>query len=178
MTVTPANHLDVASVMRQTHAAGARGFRAGQVVSVGRGQGLGFGLSESEVQAVVDQFASVRDLPMEAVGWDQCARGLDEELSATGLPVEFMTPGYLSWHIRSDGWVTPCQIEEERLGHILNEPLLAIGRTDRLMALRCQAKSCRCIRNLNPTTEVDLPFRLAPAAEGPEVRVEPDMPAL
>ncbi|MGW4500323.1 sporulation killing factor system radical SAM maturase [Micromonospora sp. NPDC004336] len=163
MTVTPANHGDVGAVLAEVDAAGARLFRAGRVVPVGRGDQEGFSLSPAQVAAVNRQFNETVVTNVEALGWDRCG-DLGEQLAPTGLPVEFLTPGYLSWHVRADGRVTPCQIEAEPLGRILDEPLARIGGVDRLDEVRSVARGCQCIRRLNPTSDVDLPFGLTPGA--------------
>ncbi|MEU8114230.1 sporulation killing factor system radical SAM maturase [Micromonospora sp. NPDC048947] len=166
MTVTPANYRDVAAVVSDVDSAGARLFRAGRVVPVGRGDQDGFGLTPDQVADVIRQFQETRHLNLEALGWDQCV-DLGEQLAPIGLPVEFLTPGYLSWHVRADGQVTPCQIEAESLGRILTEPLELIGEPGRLAAVRSTARGCRCIQRLNPSEDVDLPFGLTP---GPSIR--------
>lgn len=62
-----------------------------------------------------------------------------------GLPVDFCSPGYLSWHVRADGWVTPCTIESARLGHIINEPVHTIGAPDRVATAKAAAQGCQCM---------------------------------
>lgn len=165
MTVTPANYGDLAAVVAEVAAAGARLFRAGQVVSVGRGDRDGFGLTEEQRIDVLRQFREVQGCNIRVLAWDRCS-DIGEELAGTGLPVEFLTPGYLSWYVRADGRVTPCQIEAESFGHITSEPLETLGQPDRLAGVRARAQGCRCIRRLNLDTEVDLPFGLAPT--GPD----------
>jgi sporulation killing factor system radical SAM maturase len=166
MTVTPTNHEDVATVLRQVSDAGARGFRAGAVVPVDRGAAPGFVLDAQQVAEVNRQFGRARALgcDLDAVGWDECS-GLDDELAATGLQVEFRTPGYLSWHVMPTGKVTPCQIEREPLGDILAEPLVDIGRPERLARVRSRARACACISQIRLPEEADLPFGLQPPAD-------------
>ncbi|HWH00118.1 MAG TPA: sporulation killing factor system radical SAM maturase [Pilimelia sp.] len=162
MTLTPANVGDLAAVVTEVAAAGARLFRASRVVTVGRGDRTGFALTEEQTAAVLRQFRQVRGLDIRVLAWDQCS-DIGQELAGAGLPVEFLTPGYLSWYVRADGEVTPCQIEEQSFGQITAAPLEHLGRPDRLADVRARARGCRCIRRLNPDTEVDLPFGLAPA---------------
>lgn len=163
MTVTPANYTEVGAVIEEVAAAGARLFRAGSTVPVGRGADAGFGLSKPQVEAVTEQFVKVGalGLDLEVTGWDRCADP-DEEFAATGLAVEFLTPGYLSWHIRADGRVTPCQVEERSFGDILTESLTQIGAPDRLAVIREEAEGCACVRNIRLAETPDLPFGLRP----------------
>ncbi|MCK2239254.1 MULTISPECIES: sporulation killing factor system radical SAM maturase [unclassified Crossiella] len=163
MTVTPANHTDVGAVIEQVAEAGARLFRAGSTVPVGRGDAAEFGLSEPQVAAVTEQFvqAGKLGLDIEVTGWDRCADP-DQEFAATGLDVEFLTPGYLSWHIRADGLVTPCQVEEKSFGDIRTESLTQIGDPRRLAAIRDEAVGCACVRNIRLEETADLPFGLRP----------------
>ncbi len=160
MTVSPLNHGDVETVMADVAAAGARMFRAGTTVPVGRGRDKDFGLSGAQYRDVTEQFAArSHGDGMEVVGWDSCSSQA-EEFSGLGLPVEFLTPGYLSWHVRSDGWVTPCQVEETPLGHILGNALSEIGDPVRLAGAQRQAVGCTCLRKIQRPSDHDLPFGL------------------
>lgn len=165
MTVSPGNHADVATVLREVADAGAHGFRAGAVMPIARGAAAGFELSARQIAEVNRQFASARDTAdqLDAVGWDQCG-GLDDELAATGLPVEFRTPGYLSWHVMPTGQVTPCQVEHESFGDIMREPLSEIGDPQRLVGIRSRARACACIGAIRLPDEADLPFGLRPGS--------------
>lgn len=166
MTVVPENYRDVGAVIAALGEAGARAFRAGAAVPVGRGAVEGFGLPPEQRQHVVEQFVAARardTFGMEVIGWDQCRNGLEDDFAASGLPVDFMTPGYLNWYVRADGVVTPCQIEERGFGHILKEPLTDIGAPERLALARTESLGCQCIRRIQtPGTEAaDLPFGFA-----------------
>lgn len=81
---------------------------------------------------------------------------IDWEEEKNGV-TDFCTPGYLAWYIRADGYVTPCQIEESAIGHILEDSMLDIGSPERLMQAKCNAKHCRCIGKIE-LSEPDLPF--------------------
>ncbi|MFD9892014.1 sporulation killing factor system radical SAM maturase [Amycolatopsis sp. NPDC059027] len=162
MTVSPANHGDVEPVIEDVAAAGALLFRAGATVPVGRGTDAGFVLTKDQVNAVVKQFTRVneRDLGIDVVGWDRCADP-DQEFAGAGVPVEFLTPGYLSWYIRADGKVTPCQVEETAFGDVRAEPFGRIGDPARLAVIRGEATDCACVRNLRIDEEADVPFGLS-----------------
>jgi sporulation killing factor system radical SAM maturase len=165
MTVSPTNHAEVATVLREVAEAGARGFRAGAVMPIARGAAPGFALSARQIAEVNRQFAAARDTAdqLDAVGWDQCG-GLDDELAELGLPVEFRTPGYLSWHVMPTGRVTPCQVERESFGDIMREPLTEIGGPQRLAGIRSRAGACACIGAIDLPDEADLPFGLRPGS--------------
>ncbi|WP_216216646.1 sporulation killing factor system radical SAM maturase [Amycolatopsis aidingensis] len=169
MTVTPANYADVGVVIEQVAEAGARLFRAGRTVPVGRGDAAEFVLSRPQVDAVTEQFVQVRGrgMDIEVAGWDQCADP-DQEFAATGLAVEFLTPGYLSWHIRADGLVTPCQVEETPFGDIRTDSLVRIGDPRRLATLRTEVVGCACVRNIRLDETADLPFGLRPGPAAAE----------
>lgn len=135
-------------------------------MAIDRGAAAGFALSAQQIAEVNRQFASARQAghDLDAVSWDECG-GLDDELAALGLPVEFRTPGYLSWHVMPTGQVTPCQVEREALGDIMAEPLVQIGRPERLARVRSQARACACIGAIRLPDEADLPFGLRPGPD-------------
>ncbi len=70
----------------------------------------------------------------------------------------FVHKGYLAWYIRADGYVTPCQLEDLPLGHILEDSMADIGSPARLLQLKCEAKNCKCIGKIE-LSEPDLPFQ-------------------
>jgi len=166
MTISPANHSDLDEVLQAVADAGAAGFRAGAVMPIDRGAGPGFELGSEQIAEVNRQFARARagGHDLDAVGWDQCA-DLDDELAGAGLPVEFRTPGYLSWHVMPTGQVTPCQVERESFGHILREPMAEIGHPERLARVRSNAHACACIAAIRLPEDADLPFGLRPGPE-------------
>lgn len=159
MTVTPESADDVGPLVDEVAAAGAVMFRAGRVQDVGRGDDEGFSLSPAEEDVVVVALreAAARWPGVHVVRWDVCETDADKVAAATGTTAEFMTPGYLHWHVRADGWVTPCQIEEVPIGHILRDSIDDIGRPERIDEVKAVAKGCRCIRR------VRLPATMAPA---------------
>ena len=161
MTVTPQNVSDVGPLIDVVAAAGAVRFRAGRVQSVGRGHAAGFSLNRDE-EAIVDaelRDAATRCPTIDIVRWDVCETDADRVAAAAGAPAEFMTPGYLHWHVRADGWVTPCQIEDAPLGHILRDSMSEIGRPDRLGEVAGEARGCRCIGRVQLPAQGELPFR-------------------
>lgn len=160
MTVTPDNVADVGPLVDEVAAAGAMMFRAGQVQEVGRGDGEGFALRDNQEAIVVAelQAAAARWPDIHIVRWDICETDADKVASAAGTVAEFMTPGYLHWHVRADGWVTPCQIEEAPMGHILKDPIGTIGHPSRIGEVRGQARGCRCIGRVALPTPSGVPF--------------------
>ncbi|MCA1570117.1 MAG: sporulation killing factor system radical SAM maturase [Acidimicrobiales bacterium] len=158
MTVTPDNCGDVGPLIDEVAVAGAVMFRAGRVQNVGRGDGEGFALTGIEEEAVVAELreAARRWPNIHVVRWDVCETDADKVAAAVGATAEFMTPGYLHWHIRADGSVTPCQIEDAPMGHILRDPIGEIGNPVRIGEVRAQARGCRCIGR------VELPAPAAP----------------
>ncbi len=135
-------------------------FRAGRVQDVGRGDNEGFSLSPAQEDGVVTALreAAARWPDVHIVRWDVCETDADKVAGATGTTAEFMTPGYLHWHIRADGWVTPCQIEEAPIGHI----------PEKIERVRDQARGCRCIRRVQLPTPAPTAFlRTRPSARVP-----------
>ena len=164
MTVTPANFTDVEALADEVAAAGAVMFRAGQVQDVGRGKASGFTLTDDQEAAVVAalQRAEARRPDLHIVRWDACETDAVRVAAETGTTAEFMTPGYLHWHVRADGWVTPCQIEETPMGHVLRDSIEDIGRPERLAEARTSAQSCRCIGDVRLPRPTAAPFAGAP----------------
>lgn len=70
----------------------------------------------------------------------------------------------MSWYIRADGQVTPCQIEDTSLGNVLKNSMQEIGSPERLMQAKRLAKQCRCIGKIE-LPEADLPFTIQKEAE-------------
>lgn len=160
MTVTPANFADVGPLIDEVANAGAVMFRAGRVQGVGRGDGVGFSLSADQEAAVEAELreAATRCPAIHVVRWDVCETDADKVAAATGTAAEFMTPGYLHWHVRADGWVTPCQIEDAPMGHILRDPIAEIGHPTRIADVRAQAQGCRCIGRVRLPAPAEMPF--------------------
>ncbi|WP_232274391.1 sporulation killing factor system radical SAM maturase [Paenibacillus sp. 481] len=151
MTVNNTNYEDLFDVIGQSVQAGAKAFRAGKTLSVGRASDHSFALKDEQeyrikrqLKDAIQQWGDQMWIP----DWDQ-----DDNNGCT----DFCTPGYLAWYIRSDGVVTPCQIEDVALGHILQDDMLTIGSEDRLWQAKCSAKHCNCISKVQ-LAEVDLPF--------------------
>lgn len=159
MTVTDESCGDVAALAALAEQAGARLFRVGGVVAVGRGEDGNLALTPAvaeHIERELDQArAGARSL--EVQGWDACGDPI-EEMREAGLQADFCLPGYLNWHVRADGRVTPCQIESASLGHILNDTLDALGAPDRLADVRTAARSCGCLRNVSLPRDPDVPF--------------------
>jgi sporulation killing factor system radical SAM maturase len=158
MTVTEESADDVAVVAGHAERAGAALFRVGGVVPVGRGRDGDFGLPAGAAARVERQLADARAgaRSLDVQGWDACGDPI-EEIREAGERLDFCLPGYLHWHVRADGRVTPCQIEAAGLGHILEDPLEALGAPDRLGAVRAAARSCGCLRHVR-LPEDDVPF--------------------
>lgn len=160
MTVTPANAADIGPLIDEVASAGAVMFRAGRVQGIGRGDADGFSLDGRQEEAVIAALHDgARRWPeMHVVRWDACETDADKVAAATETDAEFMTPGYLHWHVRADGWVTPCQIEDAPLGHVLGDAVSDIGRPQRLDAVRARAKACRCIGRVQLPPRASVPF--------------------
>ena len=160
MTVTPDNFADVGPLVDEVADAGAVMFRAGRVQAVGRGDGVGFSLTDAQEAAVEAELgaAATRCPAMHVVRWDVCETDADKVAAATGAHAEFMTPGYLHWHVRADGWVTPCQIEDAPMGHILRDPIAEIGHPGRIAEVKARAQGCRCIGRVQLPTGGEVPF--------------------
>ena len=160
MTVTPDNFLDVTPVFDEVASAGAVMFRAGRVQNVGRGDDEGFFLSGSQEEAVGAALreAAARWPDVHVVRWDVCETDADRVAAAVCTQAEFMTPGYLHWHVRADGWVTPCQIEEAPMGHVLRDSIGEIGDPERIGAVQAEARGCRCIGRVRLPGPAPSPF--------------------
>ena len=169
MTVVPENVDDVGPLVDQVASAGAVMFRAGRVQDIGRGDDEGFALGDGAEERVVVALreAASRWPDLHVVRWDVCETDADRIAAATGTTAEFRTPGYLHWHIRADGWVTPCQIEEVAIGHILRDPITEIGTPERIEDVRLRAEGCRCIRGVEPPPPGTTAF-LAPSGRSPD----------
>jgi MoaA/NifB/PqqE/SkfB family radical SAM enzyme len=130
------------------------------VQNVGRGDDESFSLTghEEEVVGAALGKAAARWPDLHVVRWDICETDADKVAAAAGTRAEFMTPGYLHWHIRADGWVTPCQIEEAPMGHILRDPIGQIGDPGRVGAVQARAQGCRCIRRVQLPGPASAPF--------------------
>ncbi len=151
MTMNNKNSKDLSEVIEAAVEAGAQAFRAGKTLSVGRASDNSFALTEAQEHEIKRQLRDAIDKwghQMVIPDWDS-----DENNGCT----DFCTPGYLAWYIRSDGVVTPCQIEDESLGHILLEEVSVIGSPERLWRVKCEAKKCNCIGHVE-LAEEDLPF--------------------
>lgn len=151
MTVNQVNAEEVYGVIEEAVNAGATVFRAGRTLPVGRATDEMAALPHHAEALVRGQLRAAAEMwgnQMMIIDWDT-----DRE---QGLN-DFCTPGYLAWYIRADGWVTPCQIEEKTLGHILAESMHEIGSLPRLNEARQTCKNCRCMGRVE-LSDVDLPF--------------------
>lgn len=153
MTVTPANWMDVGKVAEAAMNAGATVFRAGLTLNAGRALEGNFAITPEQRQAVQEQ------LEMANEKWEQkiIIPVWENASHKEGDCIDFCTPGYLSWYIRADGIVTPCQVESMALGNILEEPIFEIGHSSRLLKAQVNAKTCHCIRKVK-IDEAALPF--------------------
>ncbi|ARF68113.1 sporulation killing factor system radical SAM maturase [Paenibacillus larvae subsp. pulvifaciens] len=152
MTVNPKNFHTVKDVVKDSVNAGARIFRAGITLPVGRAEGFSFGLTDEQYSCVNQQLKESSRLYGDQIyisNWEE-----DDHDGCT----DFCTPGYLQWYIRADGVVTPCQVESESLGHILRDSIGDIGNPERLKRIKETAKSCNCIRKVKLPEDVDLPY--------------------
>jgi len=159
MTVTEDSCDDVRAVAAHAEKAGAEVFRVGGVVPVGRGGNDDFELTPGATENAERQLGEARATAqsLEVQGWDACGDPI-EEIREAGIEPDFCLPGYLNWHVRANGQVTPCQIESATLGHILEETLEALGAPERLTAVRTAARSCGCLRRVRLPEDGDVPF--------------------
>ena len=157
MTATPQNWRDVGHLIEEVSDAGATLFRAGLTVPVGRAQHGHLGLTPEQTDGVARQLDEYgqRCASMDVIGWEGEGGMDDLHLHA---PQDFCTPGYLSWHIRADGGVTPCQIEEASFGNILSDSILALGSAQRLQECARCAETCECVQRVALPEEIDRPF--------------------
>lgn len=150
MTVNPYNYEDVYAVIEKAVQNYVTAFRAGVTLSVGRAENQEFGLS-------IDERNSVRQQMTKAINkWGNDILIYDWNNEDNGC-TDFCTPGYLSWYIQSDGIVTPCQIEDAALGHILKDRMDEIGSPQVLIDIKNKAQKCNCISRVE-LIETDLPF--------------------
>jgi len=151
MTVNEVNAGEVYDVIGEAVRAGASVFRVGRTLPVGRATAEMAVLPQEKEELVRGQLRSAVQTwgeQMTIIDWDtEHDQGLND----------FCTPGYLAWYIRADGWVTPCQIEDTTLGHILTDSMLEIGSISRLNQAKQTCKNCRCMGHVD-ISEVDLPF--------------------
>lgn len=152
MTINKTNAGEVADVVEQCVTAGAFLFRAGKTFSVGRATNGFYGLDKDSETLVQVQ------LKESGVKWGNKLHVIDWESEQHTTVTDFCTPGYLAWYIRADGYVTPCQLEEMPLGHILEDSMMEIGAPDRLLIVKGTAQNCRCIGKIK-LSELDLPFQ-------------------
>lgn len=155
MTVTPANSSEVAAVAHEVAAAGATLFRAGATLPIGRAGAPGEDTWSVSEKLVAAQFDSLGSLPpsIEMLGWGSCGDASADvqqaEFGDSELPTEFLTPGFLHWHVRADGMVTPCQVDDQPFGDIRCEDMATIGSPERLEAARRQPRDCRCMSKVD-----------------------------
>lgn len=149
MTINELNACEVLEVIENSVESGATIFRAGRTLNVGRASDTRDISSETERLVKQQLKKAISD-------WGDQIIIIDWEEEKNGV-TDFCTPGYLAWYIRADGYVTPCQIEESAIGHILEDSMLDIGSPERLMQAKCNAKHCRCIGKIE-LSEPDLPF--------------------
>lgn len=154
MTVNHENYNEVEEVIEASVRAGASVFRAGKTLPVGRATNNMFSLDanqEATVKLQLKKAIHKYSKRIRIISWDE-----DDRNGCT----DFCTPGYLAWYIRSDGIVTPCQIEEARearMGHILYDELTKMGSPERLGQVKNNAKQCNCISKVQ-LCEPDIPF--------------------
>ncbi|MCC9089562.1 MULTISPECIES: sporulation killing factor system radical SAM maturase [Bacillus] len=151
MTINEMNADQVAEVVDHCAKANASIFRAGKTLSVGRATKNFKVLETSFEQRVQSQLQQARHK------WGHHLNIIDWEHEESSFTTDFCTPGYLAWYIRADGYVTPCQLEDISLGHILTDSFSDIGSPTRLLELKCEAKNCKCIGKVE-LSEPDLPF--------------------
>lgn len=152
MTINESNADEVSDVVEQCANAGAFIFRAGKTLSVGRAT-EGFKALDIDFEEMVQiQLREARHK------WGDRLNIIDWEHEESSFTTDFCTPGYLAWYIRADGYVTPCQLEDLPLGHILEDSMADIGSPARLLQLKCEAKNCKCIGKIE-LSEPDLPFQ-------------------
>ncbi|MDA1477986.1 sporulation killing factor system radical SAM maturase [Bacillus changyiensis] len=153
MTVNPQNAHQVYDVIQACAEANVSIFRVGKTLALGRATDDKSALPKEMENAIKQQLKDAIHKwgdQMVIVDW--------EEENKTKFN-DFCTPGFLSWYIRADGCVTPCQIEDTTIGHILNDSLLKIGDPKNLWQAKCNAKQCKCIKKIE-FSEPDLPFGL------------------
>ncbi|WP_245630374.1 sporulation killing factor system radical SAM maturase [Amphibacillus sediminis] len=151
MTVNPENYQSVAEVVEESVRAGAKAFRAGLTLPLGRAEDHAFSLTQEQYKHVQSTLVEAQQKYRDKIHlylWDD---NNNEGCS------EFSTPGYLQWYIRADGLVTPCQIEPVALGNIQTDSLEKLGQPSRLSSVQQQAKTCRCLAKIDFPEEVDLP---------------------
>ncbi|REJ26032.1 MAG: sporulation killing factor system radical SAM maturase [Bacillaceae bacterium] len=158
MTVNQLNYKEVYEVIEKSVDVGAVVFRAGQTIPVGRASEYQDMTSEMK-EKVKQQLADAKKR------WSDQIIIIDwEDHHQNDSITDFCTPGFLSWYIRADGQVTPCQIEDTSLGHVLKNSMQEIGSPERLMQAKRLAKQCRCIGKIE-LPEADLPFTIQKEAE-------------
>ncbi|CAK6476553.1 sporulation killing factor system radical SAM maturase [Peribacillus castrilensis] len=153
MTINPSNYKSVEHVVEDAVLAGVSAFRAGLTLPVGRAKDSDFGLSDNQYNCVNTQLKKCIDK------WGDRIILTDWNNEGNNGCTDFCTPGYLSWYIRADGTVTPCQIEGAELGNILEDSIHNIGAPDRLLYVRENSKSCHCISKVSLPCDKDLPFQ-------------------
>jgi len=152
MTVNPVNYTDIESVIQDAVKAGAKAFRAGVTLPVGRADHNYFELSDEQYTIVDSKLKEAVNCFGDQLFITDWSNDGNEGCN------DFCTPGYLAWYIRADGEVTPCQIEDRSLGHILRDSFHEIGTPERLLQAQKEAKSCKCIAKVMLPQEADLPF--------------------
>ncbi|MFJ5965795.1 sporulation killing factor system radical SAM maturase [Bacillus sp. NPDC093026] len=152
MTINEMNADQVSEVIDHCANANASIFRAGKTLSVGRATKNFKALDSDFEQRVQSQLQQARHK------WGNHLNIIDWGHEESSFTTDFCTPGYLAWYIRADGYVTPCQLEDVSLGHILHDHLSDIGSPARLLQLKCEAKNCKCIGKVE-LSEPDLPFQ-------------------
>jgi sporulation killing factor system radical SAM maturase len=151
MTVNSENYHSVEEVIKDSVRNGAKIFRAGITLPIGRAKNISYGLTNEQFVYVNEQLKNAAGLYSDRIyisPWE------DENNGCT----DFSTPGYLHWYIRADGIITPCQVESVSLGHILHDSIFEIGNPNRLDRVKKEAKSCKCIKKVELPKEIDLPF--------------------
>jgi sporulation killing factor system radical SAM maturase len=161
MTVTPDNYKDLEKVIIELDNAGAKEFRAGKAVTEGRNKNGKAVINDLQFENVIQQFSNIAYIELNGLQvkeWNTCDSGINKDFQQTELPFEFITPGYINWYIRADGFVAPCQVEKLMLGHVLKQPLSELGKPENLAKICRGGKICQCLPKVNIPTDVDLPF--------------------
>lgn len=145
---------------------GVANFRVGDVQPLGRATsgGNGFELSSDrslDVARSMDRLAeSVSN--MRVFRWSGCSNTTELITEQTDFKGEFSTPGALSWHILSDGSVTPCQLEEAAiLGNIREDGIETIAARSSIVKACSSAIGCTCAKYVKLAESDDIAFQVS-----------------
>lgn len=161
MVATPKNYRQVEDLAAVLDDAGAYRLRVAEIQTLGRAAGSDeFRLAEEMAAAVEEQMErfSARGRNLEIVQGTGCDLGEEVEV-LTGRESEYLVPGYLSWHVLSDGRVTPCTLEEVgAIGNVRTDALERIGSLDNLEAAAQKSFGCRCMKYVSRPTSCGHPY--------------------